>query len=111
MNLGWLPRNPWFCLNLVYSHLMVYHFFFFIQISSSHLDPDSTGSDGFRGATGRVALTNVDAASGSVPVPLQRLGPFDDVLVDAPCTSVTWAGLDLDGVMCAIKITILMGGI
>lgn len=41
------------------------------------------------GASGRVTLTNVDAASGSVPVPLQRLAPFDCVLVDAPCTSVT----------------------
>ena len=40
------------------------------------------------GAAG-VSITNVDAAAGSVPVPLQRLAPFDYVLVDAPCTSVT----------------------
>ena len=39
------------------------------------------------GATGRVSLGNVDAATGSIPVPLQRLAPFDRVLVDAPCTS------------------------
>ena len=39
------------------------------------------------GATGRVSLVNVDAATGSIPVPLQRLAPFDRVLVDAPCTS------------------------
>ena len=40
------------------------------------------------GATGRVSITNVDAASGGpAPVPLQRLAPFDYVLVDAPCTS------------------------
>lgn len=41
------------------------------------------------GAAGRASVTNVDAASSSVPVPLQRLAPFDYVLVDAPCTSVT----------------------
>jgi len=36
-----------------------------------------------------VFVTNSDAATGSGPPPLaiQRLGPFDKVLVDAPCTS------------------------
>ena len=38
------------------------------------------------GEKGHVSITNADAA-GSVPVPLQRLAPFDYVLVDAPCTS------------------------
>ena len=44
----------------------------------------------FAGASGCVSLVNVDAATGSIPVPLQRLAPFDRVLVDAPCTSEAW---------------------
>jgi len=41
---------------------------------------------GHAAAGGRVAVTIADA-SGSPPLPVQRLGPFDKVLVDAPCTS------------------------
>ena len=40
------------------------------------------------GATGRVTITNVDAASIVCPLQLQRLAPFDYILIDAPCTSV-----------------------
>ena len=73
-----------------------FHFPIFSRLTEPRLvqeiSPILRGS--FRGATGRVALSNVDAASGSVPVPLQRLAPFDYVLVDAPCTSVTWIDLD-----------------
>eukprot|EP00928_Gymnodinium_smaydae_P044336 TRINITY_DN2957_c0_g1_i2.p1 TRINITY_DN2957_c0_g1~~TRINITY_DN2957_c0_g1_i2.p1 ORF type:complete len:377 (+),score=75.58 TRINITY_DN2957_c0_g1_i2:71-1201(+) len=40
------------------------------------------------GAGGRVSVATTDAAVGTpAPVPLQRLGPYDRVLVDAPCTS------------------------
>ncbi|CAE7411603.1 NSUN3 [Symbiodinium sp. KB8] len=53
------------------------------KVVSSFLPPEMLAT----GATGRVSLGNVDAATGSIPVPLQRLAPFDRVLVDAPCTS------------------------
>ncbi|CAK0794255.1 unnamed protein product [Prorocentrum cordatum] len=39
------------------------------------------------GPAGRVSVTTADAASGSRPVAIERLGPYDRVLVDAPCTS------------------------
>lgn len=39
------------------------------------------------GPSGRVSITTVDAATGAQPVAIQRLGPYDRVLVDAPCTS------------------------
>lgn len=54
------------------------------RVLSSFLPPEMLSA----GASGHVAVTNVDAAS-SLPVPLQRLAPFDQVLVDAPCTSAT----------------------
>lgn len=40
-------------------------------------------------AGGQVHVTNCDAATASdvAMVPIQRLGPFDKILVDAPCTS------------------------
>ncbi|CAJ1338270.1 unnamed protein product [Effrenium voratum] len=52
------------------------------KVMSSFLPPDFLAA----GEKGHVSITNADAA-GSVPVPLQRLAPFDYVLVDAPCTS------------------------
>jgi len=37
--------------------------------------------------TGRVSVSIADAATGTPPARIQRLGPYDRVLVDAPCTS------------------------
>lgn len=34
-----------------------------------------------------VSVTSVDAATGNSPVAIQRLGPYDRILVDAPCSS------------------------
>ncbi|CAE7322435.1 NSUN3 [Symbiodinium pilosum] len=53
------------------------------KVVSSFMPPEMLAA----GASGCVSLVNVDAATGSIPVPLQRLAPFDRVLVDAPCTS------------------------
>lgn len=38
-------------------------------------------------AGGRVAVTLADATAATPPTAIQRLGPYDKILVDAPCTS------------------------
>ncbi|CAK9038166.1 mitochondrial (NOL1/NOP2/Sun domain family member 3), partial [Durusdinium trenchii] len=53
------------------------------RVLSSFLPAEMLSS----GATGRVTITNVDAASIVCPLQLQRLAPFDYILIDAPCTS------------------------
>eukprot|EP00930_Biecheleria_cincta_P088058 TRINITY_DN77295_c0_g1_i1.p1 TRINITY_DN77295_c0_g1~~TRINITY_DN77295_c0_g1_i1.p1 ORF type:complete len:358 (-),score=57.38 TRINITY_DN77295_c0_g1_i1:164-1237(-) len=56
------------------------------RVLSSFLPPDFLSP----GAGGRVTVTNTDAtpsSGGTPPQLLQRLAPFDRVLVDSPCTS------------------------